>query len=66
MGEACPKCNGKMVPGDLTFLGKGLVGFKSEYQTHLSYPPTVKKASACVECGYLELYVDTKHLFAKR
>ena len=66
MNEKCPKCKGQMIPGRIPSPLKYLFGFKSDDQKHLSFETNIHKASACTDCGYIELYLDPKEIKSKR
>ncbi len=53
----CPKCSGPMDRGRVCLIGGQLLAYEpSSAPLHGSgYPRT---ALACLDCGYLELYVD--------
>ena len=65
MNDSCPKCDGKMDEGRIPSPLKYLFGYKSEDQKHFSFETNVDKAKACLECGYLEFYVDPNELKSK-
>jgi predicted nucleic-acid-binding Zn-ribbon protein len=55
----CPKCGSdKIDPGHL--YGAGAVAYKSD-QHRLIFKPTAK-SYACLDCGYVETYVDPEYL----
>jgi hypothetical protein len=66
MVDACPKCNGEMIPGRIPSPLKYLFGFKSEDQKHWSFETNIQKVSACTRCGYVELFLDAEELKKKR
>jgi len=65
MSESCPKCGGAMDEGRIPAGLKNLFGYKSLDQRHFTTECNVEKARACVDCGYLELYVDPAELRKK-
>ncbi len=60
--EECPKCGGQMDNGRIPTPLKFLFGYKSDTRKHWSFESNVGKAKACVQCGYLELYIDPEEL----
>ena len=63
--EACSKCGGKMDEGRVP---KGLnwfSGYKSTSQKHFSFEINFERAKACLDCGYVELYLDPEKLRGK-
>jgi len=66
MAFACPKCGEEMIPGRVPSPCNWLFGFKSDGQRHFSFESSIQKASACIGCGYMELYLDPEELKAKR
>ena len=42
-----------------------LSGYKSSSQKHFSFEINFEKARACLECGYVELYLDPEKLKKK-
>lgn len=63
MTAKCPKCGGAMEEGRIA--NKFLFGFKSNRQKHWSFEANVQKAHACLDCGYVEMYVDPQQVKAK-
>jgi predicted nucleic-acid-binding Zn-ribbon protein len=63
--ELCPKCNSQMdqgrVPKPLTWFS----GYKSDSQKHFSFEVNIEKAKACLNCGYLEFYINPDKLKEK-
>lgn len=60
----CPKCGGKMDEG-LATAGEA-IRYVSNRQTGAVRSPTVvKRASACLSCGSVELYLDPAELDGK-
>lgn len=60
----CPKCNGEMESGQVS-AGEEL-RFVSSRQTGMVRSPTsIRKARACLNCGYVELYLDALELKKK-
>ncbi len=66
MNPSCPKCGGAMDDGRIPIPLKYLFGYKSSDQKHLTMESNVDKARACVDCGYLELYVNPDEIRKKR
>ena len=63
--NTCPKCGGEMDEGRVP---KGLswfTGYKSDSQTHFSFEVNFERASACLSCGYVELYLSPEKLRSK-
>ena len=57
----CPKCNGAMEEGRLS--AGDPIGFVSQKQTGMiRKPTTLKQARACLNCGFVELYLDPQEL----
>ncbi|GMM86751.1 hypothetical protein [Pseudoalteromonas sp. MTN2-4] len=65
MIEKCPKCNGEMDIGRMPIPLKYLFGYKSLNQEQPSFELNVEKAKACLDCGYIELYLDPEKLRSK-
>jgi predicted nucleic-acid-binding Zn-ribbon protein len=63
MTAKCPKCGGEMEEGRIA--NKFLFGFKSARQKHWSFEANVEKARACLDCGYIEMYVDPQEVKKK-
>ena len=60
--HSCPRCNVPMDEGHVSFSGSA-AGYVSQKQTGmLRKAGTIKKARACPNCGYVELYLDPKEL----
>jgi len=66
MNAVCPKCSGKMDEGRVPVPLKFLFGYKSTEQKHFSFECNIQKAKACLDCGYLELFVDPEELKSKK
>ena len=66
MADECPKCGGQMDEGRVPTPQKFLIGYKSDNQKHFSMETNVQKAKACLNCGYLELYIDPDDLKSKK
>lgn len=62
----CPKCGGSMDEGRIPVPQKFLLGYKSEEQKHFSFECNIQKAKACLECGYLEFFLDPEELKSKK
>lgn len=57
----CPKCNEPMDVGRIS--AGDPVGYMSDKQTGMiRRPTTIRKARACMNCGYVELFVDPNEL----
>jgi len=63
--EKCPKCGGSMDKGRVPKGLNLLSGYKSDSQKHFSFEVNFQKAKACLECGYVELYLDPSELRSK-
>ncbi len=61
----CPKCGGSMDEGRVPKGLNLLSGYKSSSQKHFSFEINFEKARACLECGYVELYLDPEKLKKK-
>jgi predicted nucleic-acid-binding Zn-ribbon protein len=58
----CPRCNEQMDEGHISFSGSN-AGYVSKKQTGmLRKAAAIKRAHACPNCGYVELYLDPKEL----
>ena len=62
MSAVCPKRNGEMIPGNLDPSGRAYTRFKAKSQGFFSFRTHLQKVLACVECGYLEFYLDPEEL----
>jgi len=59
----CPKCNEEMDEGRLSVTGSDYIGYVSDKQTGmLRTVTTAKRARACPNCGYMEMYLDPQEL----
>lgn len=57
----CPKCNETMDEGSLT--ASDQIGYVSKKQTGMLRTVTkISRARACLNCGYVEMYLDPKEL----
>lgn len=57
----CPKCNETMDVGRPSFGNP--IGYISQKQTGMiRKPTTIQQARACLNCGYVELYLDPREL----
>ena len=65
MASACPKCNGEMIQGTIESR-VAVWTFKTEHQGVFASGQPIHKASACIACGYVELYLDASELKANR
>lgn len=64
MTTNCPKCNSEMDEGRAS-AAEGL-RYVSNRQTGMIRTPTaVRRALACLSCGYVELYLDPTELKKK-
>jgi len=50
------------IPSPLKFL----LGYKSDDQKHFSFESNIQKAKACLDCGYLELFLNPEELKSKK
>jgi hypothetical protein len=58
----CPRCNEPMDEGRLSFSGSP-AGYVSNKQTGMLRRTTpIQLARACLNCGYMELYLDPRQL----
>jgi len=59
----CPKCNEPLDDGRLSVPGSDYVGYVSDKQTGMLRVVTkIQRARACLNCGYVEMYLDPKEL----
>lgn len=64
MTAICPKCNGEMDEGRAS-ADEG-IRYVSNRQTGMIRTPTpMRRALACLTCGYVELYLDPAELKKK-
>lgn len=57
----CSKCNGPMEEGRMS--ASDPIGFVSQKQTGMLRKATmIRAARACLDCGYVELYLDPQEL----
>ncbi len=62
-GPRCPKCSGRMDRGRVCLIGGQLLAYApSIAPLHTSAYP--RSALACLDCGYLEMYVDPSEVRA--
>jgi len=62
MGDGtCPKCNGPMDDGGAS-CSRGYFLFKSDRQDSRAATTPIAKARVCLECGYVELFLDAAKL----
>jgi predicted nucleic-acid-binding Zn-ribbon protein len=61
--ERCPKCDSKNV--DKGNIGSGLFGYKSIKQGFFSGPVKEFEAKVCLDCGYIEMYINVEKLKKK-
>jgi predicted nucleic-acid-binding Zn-ribbon protein len=58
----CPRCNEPMDEGRISFSGS-TAGYVSSKQTGMiRRATTLQQARACLNCGYVELYLNPKEL----
>lgn len=58
----CPRCNEPMDEGHVSFSGSA-AGYVSKKQTGMvRRAATIKAARACLNCGYVEMYLDPNEL----
>ena len=58
----CPRCNELMDEGHVGF-GESTPGYVSNKQTGMfRRGATIRKARACPDCGYVEMYLDPNEL----
>lgn len=60
----CPKCNGEMDEGRVSS-GEDLRYLSNRQRGMIRSPTVIQKARACLNCGYIELYVDVAELKKK-
>ncbi|MHC4069903.1 MAG: hypothetical protein ACYS18_05465 [Planctomycetota bacterium] len=65
MDTACPKCRGQMDEGRIPVPLKFLLGYKSKEQKHFSFESNIQKARVCLECGYLEFFLNPEEIKSK-
>ena len=59
----CPKCNETMDEGRLSLTGSDYLAYLSNKQTGMIRKATmIQQARACLNCGYVEMYLDPKEL----
>ncbi len=59
----CPKCNEPMDEGTMSGSGDGYSGYLSKRLTGMLRTVTkISNARACLNCGYVELYLDPQEL----
>lgn len=57
----CPRCNEPMDEGHVSF--SGVTSYVSKKQTGMiRRATTIKRARACPNCGYVEMYLDPNEL----
>jgi hypothetical protein len=62
MGDGtCPKCNGAMEDGGAS-CSRGYFLYKSDRQGSREATTPIAKARVCLQCGYVELYLDPAKL----
>ena len=65
MDRACPKCRGQMDEGKIPVPLKYLLGYKSNERKHFSFESNIQKARVCLDCGYLEFFLNPKEVKSK-
>lgn len=61
-----PKCKNAMDEGRVSPSGSGVLGYVSEKQTGMLRQVTpINRGRACLNCGYVELYLDPAELKTK-
>jgi predicted nucleic-acid-binding Zn-ribbon protein len=64
--HVCPKCNGTMDEGYISWSGSGASAYISKKQTGMMRVGTqISQALACPNCGYVEMYLDPNELKPK-
>lgn len=58
--QNCSKCGGEMDEGNIT-----RIGYVSKKQTGFAIATQVQKVRACLQCGFLEWYLDPQELRQK-
>ena len=62
----CPKCNEPLDEGFVSVTGSGFYGYVSRKQTGMLKSVTkINLARVCLNCGYVELYLDPNELKKK-
>ena len=57
----CPKCSETLDEGRISLTGNDYLAYLSNGQTGMLRTATmITQARACTNCGYVELYVDSK------
>jgi hypothetical protein len=60
-GESCPHCKGEMDDGHMS-VGDTLGYVSGQQQGLLKVTTRVRRARACLECGFIEMYLDPTEL----
>ena len=60
----CPKCGGRLDEGRASATSGSLV-YRSDRQPSSAKTTNVHAARACLDCGYVELYLPAEELRAK-
>jgi predicted nucleic-acid-binding Zn-ribbon protein len=55
--DQCPKCSGDMDEGQVS-VGEDLRYVSQRQKGMVRQPTPIVKAKACMQCGYIELYLD--------
>jgi len=63
--DTCPKCGGQMDEGRVPWGMRNFTEYKSTSQKHFTTEVNFERAKACLDCGYVELYLDPKILRSK-
>jgi hypothetical protein len=54
-----------MDEGKIPVLLKFLLGYKSNEQKHFSFESSIQKAKVCLDCGYLEFFLNPEEVKSK-
>ena len=65
MDTACPKCRGQMDEGRISASHIFLLGYKSNEGKRFSFESNIQKARACLDCGYLEFFLNPEEVKSK-
>jgi len=65
MANKCPKCGSDNLDRGHMSTTYGIWGYRSDKQRFLSFPINDIEAQVCLDCGYIELYVNAEKLKKK-
>ena len=63
--KKCPKCGSENLDRGRLVNTYGNLGYKSDKQRFLSSPVNDIEARVCIDCGYIELYLNVEKLKRK-